>query len=66
MGVAYTMYGERGVYTGFPYGNIKKRNHLLDRGIEGRIIIRWIFRKWDLGMLTALIWLRIGTDGGHL
>jgi hypothetical protein len=29
--------------------------------IGGRIKLRWIFRKW-----TGLIWLRIGTGGGHL
>ena len=26
----------------------------------------WIFRKWDLWAGTGLIWLRIGTGGGHL
>jgi hypothetical protein len=29
-------------------------------------IIRWIFRKWDVGALTGWIWLRIGRGGGHL
>jgi hypothetical protein len=27
------------------------------------IILRWIFRKWDVG---SLIWIRLGTDGGLL
>jgi hypothetical protein len=31
-----------------------------------RIILRWIFRKWDVGAYTRLIWHRIGTVGGHL
>jgi hypothetical protein len=35
-------------------------------GVDGRIIIRWIFRKWDLGIWTGLSWLRIGTVGGQL
>jgi len=26
----------------------------------------WIFRKWDVGAWNGLIWLRIGTGGGHL
>jgi len=29
-------------------------------------IVRWIFRKWDVGAWTGLIWLRKGTGGGHL
>jgi hypothetical protein len=32
----------------------------------GRVIIRCIFRKWDVGVWTGLGWLRIETDGGHL
>jgi hypothetical protein len=28
--------------------------------------IKWIFRKWDVGARTGLIWLRIGTGDGHL
>jgi hypothetical protein len=30
------------------------------------IILRWIFRKWDLEVRTGSIWLRISTGGGHL
>ena len=36
------------------------KNHLEDPGIDGKIILRWIFRKWDVGAWTGLIWLRIG------
>ena len=28
--------------------------------------IKWIFRKWDDGAWTGLIWHRIGTGGGLL
>ena len=31
-----------------------------------RIILRWIFRKWNVRVWTGLRWLRIGTGGGHL
>jgi hypothetical protein len=42
------------------------RNHWGDPGVDGRVILRWIFRKWDVGVWTGLGWLRIETGGGHL
>jgi hypothetical protein len=47
-------------------GNLRERDHLEDTGVEGRIILRWIFRKWDVGVWTRLSWLRVETVGGHL
>jgi len=35
-------------------------------GIDGRIILRWTFREWDVGLWTGSNWLRIGTGGKHL
>ena len=29
------------------------------QGVDGRIILRWIFRKWNVGAWSGLIWLRI-------
>jgi len=55
----------RGVYrvlVGKPKG---KRDHLDDPGIDGRIVLRWNFRKWDIGAWTGMNWFRIGTGGGH-
>jgi hypothetical protein len=36
------------------------------QGIDVRIILRWIFRKWDEGTWTGSTRLRIGTGGGHM
>jgi len=37
-----------------------------DPDVDGRIILRWIFRNWDVGVWTGSSWLRIGTSGGLL
>jgi len=39
---------------------------LEDPGIDERIIYRWIFGEWDVGVWTGLIWLRIGIGGRQL
>jgi len=33
--------------TGFWWGNLRERDHLGEPGVDGRIILRWIFRKLD-------------------
>jgi hypothetical protein len=55
--------GEREVHTGFWWGDLKEADHLGYPGIDGRIILKWIFKKWDGGAWTGLSWLRIGTGG---
>jgi hypothetical protein len=57
--------GKGDVYTG-SWGNLRERDHLEDPGIDGRIILRWIFRKWDVAVWTGSSWRRIGTGGRHL
>jgi len=44
--------------------NLREREHLEDLGVV-QIILKFIFNKLDEGW-TGLIWLRIGTGGGHL
>jgi len=58
--------GRTEMYAGFWWGNLRERDRFEDPGVDGRIISRWIFRKWDVGVWTGWIWLRIGTGGGHL
>ena len=50
------------VLVGKPEGN----HHLADPGVDGRIILRWLFRKWDVGAWTGSSCLMIGTGDGHL
>jgi hypothetical protein len=45
---------------------VRERDHWGDPGKVGRIILRWIFRKWDVEVLTGLSRLMIDTGGGHL
>jgi len=67
MGGACSTYGgRREAYTGFWWGNLRERDHLGDPGVDGRKILRWIFRKWDVGLWNGSSWLRVGTGGGHL
>jgi hypothetical protein len=39
---------------------------MLAKVVDRRIILRCIFRKWDVGVRTGSSWLRIGTGAGHL
>jgi len=38
---------------------------LEDQSVDGKIILRWISRKWAGEAWTGLIWFRIGTGGGN-
>ena len=47
-------------------GKPEGKRHLGDQDVDGRIILRWIFRKFDVGVWSGFIWFRIGTGGGLL
>jgi len=49
----------------FWWRNLRERDNLEDIGVDGRIILRRISRKLDVGARTVSSWLRMGTRGGH-
>ena len=53
------IWGGREAYTGFGRGNLRERDHLRDPGVDGSIILRWIFRKWDVGSMD---WIELAQD----
>jgi hypothetical protein len=58
--------GREEAYKEIWWGSLTVRAHLEDPGVDVRIILRWIFRKWDLGVWTGPSWFRIGIGGEHL
>ena len=59
------VWGKGEEYTGVWWGNLRERD-MRDPSVDGRIILRWIIRKWDVRIWTGSSWLRIRTGGGHL
>jgi len=50
MGGACSTYGERkGVHSVLLGEYLTEKDHLERPGVDWRIILRWIFRKWDVG-----------------
>jgi hypothetical protein len=56
---------DRGVHRAL-VGKPEKRGHWEDQDLDGRIILRWIFRKLEGVVGTGWSWLRIGTGDRHL
>jgi hypothetical protein len=67
MGGARSTYGgQEKCIQGFVGGNLSEGDHLEDPGIDGRVILKRILRKWNVGVWSGSVWLRIGTGGGHV
>jgi hypothetical protein len=63
-GYVACMGGEKGVH--MVLGNLSERGHWGDPDVDGRIVLRWMFRKFEGVVGTGWSWLRTGTGGGHL
>ena len=67
MGGACGTYGGRErCAQGFGGGDLRERDHWEDQDVDGRIILRWILKKWEGVVRTGWSWLRTGTGGGRL
>jgi hypothetical protein len=60
MGGACSTYGGKEVHTGFWWGGGDPRegDHLGDPGVDGRVILKWIFKSWVGGM----DWIELALD----
>ena len=47
-------------------GKPEEKRPLGDPDVDGRIILRWIFRKWDVGVWTGSSWFRKGKGKAHI
>jgi hypothetical protein len=45
-------------HTGFWCGDLREGDHLGDPGVDGRIILKWIFKNWEGGM----DWIHLAQD----
>jgi hypothetical protein len=72
--------GKREVHTGFWWRDLREGDHLGDERIDGRIILKWMFKKWDGGMnwivmaqdrdrcralVNAVMYLRVPYNAGN-
>jgi hypothetical protein len=42
--------GNGEMHPGFWWGNLREGDHLDDQDADGRIVLKWVFKKWDGGL----------------
>jgi hypothetical protein len=50
--------GKREMHAGFWWGDLRERDHLGDPGVDGRIILKWLLKKWD----GVMHWIDLAQD----
>jgi hypothetical protein len=58
IGRACSTYGKGEICIQVLVKNMRERDHWRDEGVDGRIILRRIFRQWDVEIWAGLSWLR--------
>jgi hypothetical protein len=46
------------VHTGLWWENLTERNHLEDLGLDGRVLLKWIFKNWN----GSMDWIDLAQD----
>jgi hypothetical protein len=52
------VWGRREMHTVFWWVDLREGDHLGDPGVDGRIILKWIFKKWD----GSMNWIDLAQD----
>jgi hypothetical protein len=52
------VWGREEMHTGLLWRNLREADHLGDPGVDGRIILKWIFERLDGGM----VWINLAQD----
>jgi hypothetical protein len=60
----WRVWGRGEVCTGFWWGSLRERDRWGDADVDGRIILRWIFRRWEgvVGTGWMMMTMMIITD----